>query len=99
MYLKELKDINQKTIQKALKKVCKTVIEGLEKSIDTVEKLIKALIKSDNTLQTSYNLLLAIPSIGDSTAIYLIVCTNNFVENISGKQLASYAGFAPFSKH
>ena len=95
-YLKELKDINQKTVQKALEGVYKTAIEGLEKSIVTIEKLIKVLIKSDSTLQTSYTLLLSIPGIGDITAIYLIVCTNNFAGNISGKQLASYAGVAPF---
>jgi transposase len=100
-YLKELKDINQKTVQKALEGVYKAAIEGLEKSIDTIEKLIKALIKSDNTLQTRYTLLLSIQGIGDITAIYLIVCTNNFAGNISGKQpqrrpLASYAGVAPF---
>ena len=95
-YLKELKAINDKTTQKALEKAYKTAIEGLRKSIDTIEKLIKSLIKADNTLQKSYDLLLSVPGIGNITAVYLIVCTNNFAGNISGKQLASYAGVAPF---
>ena len=47
-------------------------------------------------MQKSYDLLLSVPGIGYITAIYLIVCTNNFAGNISGKQLASYAGVAPF---
>ena len=95
-YLKELNDINDKATQKALKQVYKTAIEGLGKSIIAIEKLIKELIKSDDSLQKSYDLLLSVPGIGNITAIYLIVCTNNFTGNISGKQLASYAGVAPF---
>lgn len=41
--------------------------------------------------------MLTIPGIGNVTAVYLIVCTNNFVGNISGKQLAFYAVVAPFA--
>jgi transposase len=95
-YLKELNDINDKTTQKALEQVYKTAIEGLKKSIEAIGKLIKELIESDNNLQKSYDLLLSVLGIGNITAIYLIVCTNNFGGNISGKQLASYAGVAPF---
>lgn len=95
-YLKELNDINDKVTQKALEQVYKTAIEGLTKSIIAIEKLTKELIESDDNLQKSYDLLLSVPGIGNITAIYLIVCTNNFVGNISGKQLASYAGVAPF---
>ena len=85
-YLKELNEINDKSIQKSLEQVYKTAIEGLEKSIESIEKLIKELIKADDNLQKSYDLLLSIPGIGKITAIYLIVCTNNFAGNISGKQ-------------
>ena len=95
-YLKELKNINDKATQKVLEQAYKTAIEGLEKSIKSVEKLIKKLISDQDSLQKSYDLLLSIPGIGNITAIYLIVCTNNFAGNISGKQLASYAGVAPF---
>lgn len=95
-YLKELNDINDKITQKTLEKVYDTAIDGLAKSIISIEKLIKELIKSDDTIQKSYDLLLSVPGIGNITAVYLIVCTNNFAGNISGKQLASYAGVAPF---
>lgn len=79
-----------------MEQVYKTAIEGLGKSIDAIEKLIKKLIESDDPLQKSYDLILSVPGIGNITAIYLIVCTNNFAGNISGKQLASYAGVTPF---
>ena len=95
-YLKELKNINDKSTQKALEQVYKTAVNGLKESIESIEKLMKKLIKSDDCLQKSYDLLLSVPGIGYITAIYLIVCTNNFAGNISGKQLASYAGVAPF---
>jgi transposase len=95
-YLKELNGINNETTQKALGQVYKTAIEGLKNSIVAIEKLMKELIGSDHNLQKSYDLLLSVPGIGNITAIYLIVCTNNFAGNISGKQLASYAGVAPF---
>ena len=42
-YLKELSDINDKATQKSLEQVYKTAIDGLEKSIDATEKLIKEL--------------------------------------------------------
>jgi len=85
-YLKELKKINDKVTQKTLEQVYKTAIKGLEKSIDAIEKLMKKLISDDHTLQKSYDLLLSVPGIGNITAIYLIICTNNFAGNISGKQ-------------
>ena len=68
-----------------LEQAYKTAIEGLEKSIKSVEKLIKKLISDQDSLQKSYDLLLSIPGIGNITAIYLIVCTNNFAGNIAGK--------------
>jgi transposase len=95
-YLKELKAINDKATQKTLEQVYKTAVEGLKKSVGAIEKHIKELIKADDTLQKSYDLLLSVPGIGHITATYLIVCTNNFAGNISGKQLASYAGVVPF---
>ena len=75
-----------KTVQKTLVQAYKMAIDGLEKSIDAIEKLIKELIRSDNSLQKNHDLLLTIPGIGNITAVYLIVCTNNFAGNISGKQ-------------
>ena len=52
-YLKELKNINDKATQKVLEQAYKTAIEGLEKSIKSVEKLIKKLISDQDSLQKS----------------------------------------------
>lgn len=95
-YLKELKASNSPATQKAMEQVYKTAIEGLKKSISAIDALIKKIISGNESLKKNHQLLLTIPGIGNVTAVYLIVCTNNFAGNISGKQLACYAGVAPF---
>ena len=55
------------------------------------------MIQSDESIKNNYDLLLSVPGIGHLTAVYIICCTNNFVCKKTGKQLASYAGVAPFS--
>ncbi len=39
----------------------------------------------------------SLPGIGPITAVYLLGCTANFAAKPSGKQLACYAGLAPFA--
>jgi transposase len=97
-YLKELKNINDKATQKMLEKVYKMAITGLQKSIDEIiEKQIALIIKSDESINANYKLLLSVPGIGPVTATYILCCTNNFAGKVSGKQLACYAGVVPFS--
>ncbi len=54
------------------------------------------MIGQDAAIKKNYDLLLSVPGIGHLTAVYIICCTNNFICKITGKQLASYAGVAPF---
>ena len=96
-YLNELKSINDKATQKMMEKVYKMAITGLKKSIAEIEQQIVLVIKSDSSINTNYNLLLSVPGIGPVTATYILCCTNNFANKVSGKQLACYAGLAPFS--
>lgn len=96
-YLNELKSINDKGTQKMMEKVYKMAITGIKKSIAEIEEQIVLVIKSDPSINTNYNLLLSVPGIGPVTATYILCCTNNFANKVSGKQLACYAGLAPFS--
>jgi transposase len=96
-YLKELKNINDKGTQKMMEKVYKMAITGLQKSITEIEKQITFVIKSDSSINTNYKLLLSVPGIGPVTATYILCCTNNFANKITGKQLSCYAGVVPFS--
>ncbi|OAV73993.1 hypothetical protein Barb7_02578 [Bacteroidales bacterium Barb7] len=56
----------------------KELIRGLEKSICQVEKEIKELIESDETLYEQYKRLCTVEGIGDKTAVKMIVVTKGF---------------------
>ncbi len=97
VYLKELKLSNSKESQQIIEEAHKAALEGIKQSLKTVKNQIKQMVKQDEAINKSYELLLSVPGIGHLTAVYIICCTNNFICKITGKQLASYAGVAPFS--
>ena len=96
-YVRELKGINDKATQAALEKIYKHAIDGLSNSIKAIEVQIKAIIAKSKALKVNYDLLITVPGIGFITAVYIICCTLNFVAKPTGKQLACYAGLAPFA--
>jgi transposase len=96
VYLGELKLSNSKETQQIIEQAHKAALKGIEESIKTVEKQMHEMIEQDAAIKNNYNLLLSVPGIGHLTAVYIICCTNNFICKITGKQLASYAGVAPF---
>jgi transposase len=97
VYLKELKLSNSKETQQIIEQAHQAALEGLKQSLKTVEQQIQQMIQQDAAIKNNYELLRTVPGIGHLTAVYLICCTNNFICKITGKQLASYAGVAPFS--
>lgn len=97
VYLNELKLSNDKQVQKMMETAHQAAMEGLKKSILEIEMNIHRIIKENSSIQGNYNLLISIPGIGHLTAVYLLGYTNNFKSNLTGKQLASYAGVVPFS--
>ena len=96
VYLKELKLSNSKETQSILEQAHKAALEGIKESIKIVEKQINQMVQEDSAIKNNYDLLISVPGIGHLTAVYMICCTNNFICKITGKQLASYAGVAPF---
>jgi transposase len=96
VYLAEMKLSNSKETQAIIEQAHKAAVEGIKESLKLVEKQIKQMIQEDAAIKKNYELLLTVPGIGHLTAVYLIYCTNNFICKITGKQLASYAGVAPF---
>ena len=97
VYLNELKRSNSQQTQQVLEQAHKAALAGLTASLKNVEKQITQMIQQDAVIKKNYDLLLSVPGIGHLTAVYIICCTNNFVGKVTGKQLASYAGVAPFS--
>jgi len=96
VYLGELKLSNNKAIQEALEAAHQAAIKGLKESLKIVEKQIRQVIGENAAIKNNYDLLISIPAIGHLTAVYLICCTCNFTNKVSGKQLASYGGVVPF---
>ncbi len=97
VYLGEMKLSNSKETQKVIEQAHEAALEGIAASLKNVEKQIMQMIQQDAAIKKNYDLLLSVPGIGHLTAVYIICCTNNFISKITGKQLASYAGVAPFS--
>ena len=95
-YLKELKNVSDRNVQKVLEQAHKTALEGISASVKKIDGLISDIILENEALKTNYDLLITVPGIGHITAIYIICCTNNFAAKISGKQLSCYAGVVPF---
>ncbi|MCW3090630.1 MAG: Transposase family protein [Ferruginibacter sp.] len=96
VYLGELKLTNSKETQLIMEQAHKAAMEGIKESIKSVEKQIHQMIQQDEAISNNYELLISVPGIGHLTAVYIICCTNNFICKITGKELASYAGVAPF---
>ncbi len=97
VYLGEMKRSNSKETQQVIEQAHKAALEGITASLKNVEKQIEQMIGQDAAIKKNYDLLVSVPGIGHLTAVYIICCTNNFICKITGKQLASYAGVAPFS--
>ncbi|HTG57361.1 MAG TPA: IS110 family transposase [Niabella sp.] len=71
-------------------------IKGLEKDIKDIDQAIRQLAMEDEPIKRQVQLITSIPSVGPITAYHLICYTNEFKNVMSGKQLASYCGVAPF---
>ena len=95
-YLKELKSVSDKNFAKQLTQYNKAAMDGFTKSIKAINAAITKLIESDKKIKANYQLLLSVPGVGHWIALYLICCTKNFSNGITGKQLACYAGVVPF---
>lgn len=95
-YLNELKKVSDKEFAKLQQQCNKAVLEGCKKSLKAIDEQIKKVIDLDKKIKSNYRLLMTVPGVGHWIALYLICCTKNFSNGISGKQLACYAGVVPF---
>lgn len=73
-----------------------SLINKQETVIKAVEKQMLEIIKSDEALQKTYDLISTVVGIGPITAIDTIVYTNNFQNFDTPRQYASFIGVAPF---
>jgi transposase len=92
----ENKDFVRKEVFNAVASANRTVIKQLKKTLKDVEKKMLSIIGSDEKLSRQYKLITSIPGVGMQTAIYIIIATKGFDAFENWRQLACYAGVAPF---
>ncbi len=77
----------------------KHLILEFTKEIDKIEKKILELIKSDEALSSTYEIITSMPGMGFVNATCLIVFTNNYKKfNYDARKIGCYYGVAPFGK-
>ena len=76
--------------------VCKKALDGIESSLENVEKKIISLINTDPELKRLFALVTSVVGIGTVTAVQLLVTTNEFKDINNAKSYACYAGLVPF---
>lgn len=93
---KESKTFIAKEVVKEVLKESNHIIKHLSKKIDDIDKKTLNLIQQDVQLYNIYQLLLSIPGVGPQISINMIIITRSFTCFESARQLACYAGIAPF---
>lgn len=74
-----------------------SLINKQETVIKAIERQMMEIIKGDDSLKRTYDLIISVVGIGPITAIDTIVHTNNFQNFETPRQYASFIGVAPFS--
>lgn len=78
------------------KEMVKESLKQLDKGIERADALIQGLIKSESSLQETYALITSVPGVGPQIACHLLVHTRCFTSFDNARQMACYAGIAPF---
>lgn len=96
--IKELKEQMGKDLQTVIANSSKDMIDALSKEIKRLETSIKNLIQKDEELTKTFKLATSVVGIGFTTAVHLIIATENFTRFSDVRKLVCYCGVAPF-KH
>jgi transposase len=92
----ENKDFMPKEVFAVVASENQRIIRQLEKSLKKTEEKMNEIVAENEKLKQQYKLASSIPGIGMQTAIYLIIATKGFEVFDNWRQLACYAGVAPF---
>ena len=87
--------IDEKALKNLKKNNAKT-IESLENQLDEIDGMINQSIAKNQTIKSQKDLLQSIPGVGPQTAMFLIIYSNCFHNFDNWRQMACFAGVAPF---
>ena len=79
-----------------MRRLSKSALEGLSKSLKKVEEKMLEVIQIDKEVRALYELITSVKCVGKVLATDLIVYTHGFTRMLDGKKLACYCGVAPF---
>lgn len=94
--VKELRSAGLKEAAQASEKASAKSIATMKKELEKLDKKIKDLIEESEDLSEKYRYAISVRCVGFVAATYLLIYTNGFTRFNSAKQLASFAGIAPF---
>ena len=94
--LKEYGSFVKKKVAKQNTNVCNNALNGIETSLENVEKLIMNIINADPELKRLFALVTSVIGVGKVTAVQMIVTTNEFKDINNAKSYACYAGLVPY---
>jgi transposase len=94
--LNEVKNIIDKKFYNQLKQLSDSPLKSLKEGLKTVNKDLENIISEDEKLNKNYELAMSVPHIGKVSAMYLLMCTDNFNKIKTYRKGACYAGIAPF---
>jgi transposase len=92
----EASDFVPKAIMGSVRKINAFGVRNLQKMLVQLEEKMKGIINSCESIKQQEKLLCSIPGVGPQTALYLIIATKSFRAFQNSRQLACYAGVAPF---
>ena len=85
-----------KDVLKETLKINASTVKKMKRTLLHIESRMIAIINANQQLKQQSELIQSIPEIGVQTAIYLILATKAFQSFENWRQLACYAGVAPF---
>ena len=94
--LKEQKSVYKSKDYQDIFDIQKSLIATFSKKIDKLEKHMIDIIKQDEQLKQTFDLITSVKGIGQVTAIEILISTENFTKFSTWRKYASYAGIAPF---
>lgn len=94
--VKELRAVGLDREAKVLERASSKSLKTLQKELKSLDEKILATIEANDELKQKYKLATSVRCVGFVAASYLLVYTHGFTRFDSAKQLASFAGIAPF---
>lgn len=76
--------------------VYENMISTIKEQIKNLERSIKEIIKNNDELKLSFELITSVKGVGLIVACYLISYTHNFTRFSTWRKFACYSGIAPF---